>query len=105
MSGGNLSADQLFLGLTRPVMFFGVHYLMVVVNFMGCGLLFINKIFGPGLQSLYGPVLVFAALHLTCYLICLKEPRAIELLFTRFGKCSKCRNRLYHKSTNSYDLN
>lgn len=104
MSDNNLSADQLFLGLTRPVMFFGVHYMMVVINFMGSGLLYINKVFGPGLQSMYGPVMIFVIIHLACYLICLKEARAIELLLTRFGKCSKCKNRGYYKTTNSYDL-
>ena len=102
MSDQNLTADPLFLGLTRPVMFFGVHYLMFVINFMGNILLFINDVFQYKI-----PALVVGALtvHIVFYLICLKEPRAIELLSTRYAKCSKCRNRLYHKSTNSYDLN
>lgn len=101
MSDHNLSSDPLFLGLTRPVMFFGVHYLMFIMNFMGNILLFINKVFEYKIPAL---IVGFITLHIIFYLVCLKEPRAIELLSTRFAKCSKCKNRLYHKGTNSYDL-
>jgi type IV secretion system protein VirB3 len=99
MSG--LRPDPLFLGLTRPVLIAGVHYIMFLMNFMLCGLLYINKVYE---SQLVGPTLTFAIIHLTLYLLCLKEPRMMELMMTRYGKCSKCKNRLYYKFTNSYDL-
>lgn len=98
----SLQADPLFLGLTRPAMIFGVHYLMFVINFMGNILLFINDVFSYKIPAV---IIGMVSVHLLFYLICLKEPRAIELLTTRYAKCSKCRNRRYHKFTNSYDLN
>jgi type IV secretion system protein VirB3 len=98
---GSLQSDQLFLGLTRPAMVLGVHYLLFMLNFMGAVLLFINL---DSKGKLWQTPLIFVLVHLMAYLVCLKEPRAIELVFTRYGKCSKCRNRLYHKHTNSYDL-
>ena len=99
MSG--LRPDPLFLGLTRPVQIGGVHYIMFLMNFILCGLLYINKVFE---NQLIGPTGTFAIIHITLYLLCLKEPRMMELLMVRFGKCSKCKNRLYYKVTNSYDL-
>mgnify|MGYP002138570540 CR=1 FL=1 len=99
-SKGGLQSDQLFLGLTRPAMVLGVHYVIFMMNFMCTVLLFVN------LQSnkFVTAALVFFSIHIASYLICLKEPRAIELLMSRYGKCSRCRNRLYHKHTNSYDI-
>lgn len=99
MSG--LQPDPLFLGLTRPVRIAGVHYVMFLMNFMFCGLLYINKVFD---SQIVGPVLTFAVIHVTLYLLCLKEIRMMEILMVRFGKCSKCKNRLYYSFTNSYDL-
>lgn len=98
MSG--LRPDPLFLGLTRPARIAGVHYVMVMMNFMLCGLLFINDVFDNKL----GAIITFALVHVTLYLLCLKEPRMMELLMVRYGKCSKCKNRMYYKFTNSYDL-
>ena len=100
MSQGALQSDQLFLGLTRPVTVLGVHYIIFMINFMGCVLLFIN------LHDNKFPitVMVLVSVHLLAYLVCLKEPRAIELFIVRYGKCNKSRNRVYHKHTNSYDV-
>ncbi|PIR32614.1 MAG: type IV secretion system protein VirB3 [Alphaproteobacteria bacterium CG11_big_fil_rev_8_21_14_0_20_44_7] len=98
---GNLQADPLFLGLTRPAQIAGVHYLLFLVNFMGNILLFINHVFENRMLAV---VVGFGSVHIIFYLICLKEPRMIELFLKRYGKCMKCRNRFFHKGTNSYDL-
>ena len=92
-----LQADPLFTGLTRPPMALGVHYLFFVVNALGTMLVFINT-------KNFAAVGIFIPLHIIAYLVCLKEPRAIELTKTRYGSFSRCKNRLYHGFTNSYDL-
>lgn len=96
-----LQSDQLFLGLTRPAMVAGVHYIIFMLNFVVNILIFININENKFVVLPLG----FGSIHMVSYLICLKEPRAIELVMTRYSKCSKCRNRLYHKHTNSYDVN
>lgn len=98
---GNLQADALFLGLTRPTTILGVHYLLFLFNFMFAGLLFINLNTDGKLWQI---PLLGIIIHLFLYLVCLKEMRMIEILLVRFGKCTKCKNRSYHKFTNSYDL-
>lgn len=97
---GNLGTDPLFIGLTRPAMILGVHYLIFLMNMVFHLLMFINDIYPH--KFMIFPSL--AIVHGLCYLVCLREPRAIELIIARYGKCSKCRNRVFHKFTNSYDL-
>lgn len=99
MSGsGRLQADPLFQGLARPPMIMGVSYMYFVVNAVVCLVAFI--------QTGNFIVLFFAApiMHGIGYMICLKEPRQMELLVLRAGKGTKCVNRMYHGNTNSYDV-
>jgi type IV secretion system protein VirB3 len=98
---GGLQSDQLFIGLTRPAMVAGVHYIIFMLNFIFTVLLFINLDTEGKLWQI--PLVAFI-IHMAAYLVCLKEPRAIELLMVRYGKCSRCKNRVYHKYTNSYDV-
>lgn len=42
--------------------------------------------------------------HGIAWLICLKEPRAIELFIAKTSKCNKCKNRFYYGGVNSYDV-
>jgi type IV secretion system protein VirB3 len=96
MAGGRLRADPLFQGLARPPMIMGVSYMYFVANGMITTVMFINtKSF---LSIPFGVVV-----HLFGYIICMREPRAIELwmLRLRFGFLSW--NRTYHSNTNSYD--
>lgn len=97
---GNLQADQLFLGLTRPATVLGVHYIIFLCNFMLNVLVFINTVNNKFVVA----TVSFVTIHVLAYLICLKEPRAIELVMVRYGKCNRCKNRVYHKHTNSYDM-
>jgi type IV secretion system protein VirB3 len=93
-----LSSDPLFQGLTRPTMILGVSYMFFVVNAIICLVTFVNT------QSfaLVVPAAIIA--HTTGYLICLKEPRAIEMMMVKVKKGYRCMNRHYHGYTNSYDL-
>ena len=94
-----LENDPVFLGLTRPTMIMGVHYLFFVVNFMINIILFIIT------NSFVSVFVTFPVVHLAAYMVCLKEPRALELILLRYSKFSKCKNRMYHHFTNSYDPN
>lgn len=97
MAGGKLKADPLFQGLTRPAMIMGVSYLYFVINASVCMCFYINT------SSIFIVLGVFPVVHAIGYMICLREPRAIELTSVKFGKTMRCINRFYHNNTNSYD--
>ena len=97
MSAGRLSSDPLFQGLTRPTMIMGVSYMYFVINAIVCMVTFINT------QDFKILLILAPTVHLIGFLICLKEPRAIELLIIKMGKGYKCVNRGFHGFTNSYD--
>jgi type IV secretion system protein VirB3 len=96
--GSRLQADPLFQGLARPPMAMGVSYMYFVVNALFSMMSFIWS------QNFI--ILFFMApmIHLVGYLICLNEPRAVELMILRMGKGMRCVNRRFHKYTNSYDV-
>ena len=95
---GNVGTDALFLGLTRPPMILGVSYTFAVLNGMISLLAFIIT------SKFFYLLVLLPGIHAIGWFICLKEPRALELLLARTSKCSICRNRMYHGGTNSYDL-
>ena len=97
MSAGRLSSDPLFQGLTRPTMIMGVSYMYFVINSIVCMITFINT------QDFKILLMLAPAVHLLGFLICLKEPRAIELFIIKMAKGYKCVNRGFHGFTNSYD--
>lgn len=97
MSSGRLQSDPLFQGLTRPTMILGVSYMYFVINAV------INMICFINMQSFMVLLFVAPTVHLIGYLICLKEPRAIELFLVKMAKGYKCVNRGFHGYTNSYD--
>ena len=89
-----LDRDQLFVALTRPQMFAGVTYSYFVANAVLATELFL--IF----RSLW--VLVAAlVIHLAGVLLCIREPRFLDLWLTRVSRCPRVRN---HKiwGCNSY---
>lgn len=94
---GRLQSDPLFQGLTRPTMILGVSYMYFVINAIISMITFIN------LQSFKILLIVAPTVHLLGYLICLKEPRAIELFILKVNKGFRCLNRGFHGYTNSYD--
>ncbi len=97
MAGGRLQTDPLFQGLARPPMIAGVSYMYFVLNAMITMVTFIDT-----KSFLAFPLGV--VIHMFGYLLCMKEPRAVELwmLRMRFGFISW--NRVYHHHTNSYDV-
>lgn len=89
-----LERDRVFVALTRPQMFAGVTYSYFVVNAVVATELFL--IF----RSAW--VLAVAVLiHLVGVLLCLREPRFLDLWLTRASRCPRVRN---HKiwGCNSY---
>ena len=95
---GRLQSDPLFQGLTRPTMILGVSYMFFVLNSAVCLIFFINT------QSFKVLFIVAPAVHLIGYLICLKEPRAMEMLALKMSKGLRCLNHRFHGNTNSYDV-
>ena len=91
-------ADPLFLGLTRPPMVFAVSYKLAALNMLSSLLTFITT------GDFFYLLVLMPTLHGLFYLLCLKEPRAIELLITKNSKCSICKNMSNYNNTNSYDL-
>ncbi len=100
MSGsGRLQADALFQGLARPTMVAGVSYYYFTLNAMLTMLVYIwTKDFV--ILLVVGPII-----HAIGYLLCMKEPRAVELLLLRGAMGYKSWNNLLgvHHNTNSYD--
>ena len=94
---GELETDMLFLGLTRPSMLFGVSYTVVLANFFTCMMYFVAT-------SDFRGFLAMPFVHGVAYVLSEKEPLFLELFMIRQQKCNKCKNRLYHGLTNSYDV-
>lgn len=95
---GRLQADPLFQGLTRPPMLLGVTYMFFLVNGVFSLIAFIHT------SNFVIPFVVAPMLHGIAYLICMREPRAIELFVLKTNKGMKCANKRYHGYTNSYDI-
>lgn len=95
--GGRLQADPLYQGLARPPMIAGVSYMYFVVNAMIIMVMFINTksflAFPLGL-----------VIHGFGFLLCAREPRAVELWMLRLKYGFLSWNRFYHYYTNSYDV-
>lgn len=80
-----LDRTPLFTALTRPQMFAGVTYNYFVINGVIAAELFLV------FRSIW--VLPIAlAVHLAGVLICLREPRAVDLWITRISRCPRIRN-------------
>ncbi|QKX02075.1 type IV secretion system protein VirB3 [Wolbachia endosymbiont of Dirofilaria (Dirofilaria) immitis] len=96
MSTGSIQTNQLFKGLTRPAMLFGVSYMFAILNILICMLIFINT-------NDFRTFLMLFGVHGLGYIASTKEPLFIELFMVKLRKCSRCSNRLYH-GANSYDI-
>ncbi len=97
---GRLQADPLFQGLARPTMIMGVSYLYFVLNAMITMIMYINT------KDFVILLIVGPLVHGVGYLVCMKEPRAVELLVLRAREGYKSWNNIkgYHFHTNSYDI-
>ncbi|MFK0300635.1 type IV secretion system protein VirB3 [Brevundimonas sp. NPDC090276] len=80
-----LDRAPLFTALTRPQMFAGVTYSYFIINAVIAAELFLV------FRSIW--VLPLALLiHGVGVLLCLREPRIIDLWLARIGKCPRVRN-------------
>jgi type IV secretion system protein VirB3 len=95
---GGLVVDPLFLGLTRPPMLLGVSYTFAALNLMICLMIFVVT------SNFIYLLVILPIVHTIAWLICLKEPRAIELFIAKSSKCNVCRNKHFYGGVNSYDL-
>src|SRR5277367_5998377 len=95
---GRLQTDPLFQGLARPPMVMGVSYMFFVLNALTCIITFINT------SNFLALFFVAPFVHVIGYLLCMKEPLAIELIILRCGKGMNCSNRTFYGHTNSYDV-
>ena len=95
---GQLESDMLFLGLTRPPMMFGVSYTFVGLNF------FLTMVLYIGLDSGIKTFLMIPLGHAIGYYFTQREALFLELFMTKQTKCNRCKNRIYHGFTNSYDV-
>jgi type IV secretion system protein VirB3 len=81
----SIRRDPLFIALTRPQMFAGITFGMFVANFVITAELFLIFrtlwVFVPAL-----------ALHGIGVVICLRDPRIVELWMTRASSCGRVRN-------------
>lgn len=84
MTGG-LEQDRVFTALTRPQMFLGVTYTGFIANAVITAELFI-------ISKSAWVLLVALFLHGFAYLICLEEPRALELWVLKIGRCPRVPN-------------
>lgn len=93
---GQLVADPLFIGLTRPTMIFGVSIQFAMLNMMISVGAFIQT-------SGVGIIFIALAVHLVGYLLCFKEPRFMELYLNKGSKCNQCPNRSFY-GANAYSI-
>ena len=78
-------------------MIMGVSFMYFVFNAMITAIMFIDtKSF---LAFPFGVIV-----HMFGYVLCMKEPRAMELWILRMKSGFKSWNRRYHHNTNSYDV-
>lgn len=80
-----IDRDPLFTALTRPQMFAGVTYSYFVITMILAveGFLIFRSAW----------VLLFAAIvHGVGVLLCLREPRIVELWLTRVSRCPRVKN-------------
>lgn len=80
-----LDRDQLFVALTRPQMFAGVTYSYFVLN----------GVIATELFLIFHSIWVLAAalvIHLIGMVLCVREPRFLDLWMTRVRTCPRVRN-------------
>lgn len=98
MAGGRIGNDALFLGLTRPSMILGVTYVFAGMNALASLMLFVVT------NNFIYLLVVLPTLHGIAYLVCLKEPLALEMIIMKTSNFNKCRNKSFYNGTNSYDV-
>ena len=91
---GSLTADPLFVGLTRPTLIFGVSIPFAILNMLISTTLFIQT-------SSLKIILVAFVVHIVGYIICFNEPLFMEIYLQKMQNFNKCPNKTYY-GANSY---
>ncbi|WP_128891767.1 type IV secretion system protein VirB3 [Erythrobacter sp. HKB08] len=81
----SLRQDILFTGLTRPQMFAGVTYSYFVVNLIVTAELFL-------ILKSWWVILAALLIHGIGMILCVREPRIIDLWLTRVRYCPRVKN-------------
>lgn len=88
--------DPLFLGLTRPAMFWGVTHAFFVINL-------IISLIGFLAAHSWLALLLAVPIHSLGYFACLRDPHVFNLAFIKASRCTRCVNRHFWGAT-TYDL-
>lgn len=80
-----LHRSTVFVALTRPQMFAGVTYSFFVANAIVAAELFL-------IFKSFWVIAVALVLHLVGMVLCLHEPRFLDLWITRVSRCPRVRN-------------
>ena len=89
-----LDRDVVFSALTRPQMFAGVSYSFFVLNMVATTEVFL-------ITKSFWAILAALVIHAIGYLICLREPRFLDLRILRASRCPRVPNH-YRWRCNSY---
>lgn len=81
----DIERDQLFVALTRPQMFAGVTYSYFTANAVIAAELFL-------IFRTIWVVVAAIAIHLAGIVLCVREPRFLDLWLTKIGRCPRVRN-------------
>lgn len=82
---GSFRRETVFLALTRPQMFAGVTYSYFVVNAIISAEVFL-------IFKSFWALGVALAVHLLGVMLCLREPRFVDLWITRVSRCPRVKN-------------
>jgi type IV secretion system protein VirB3 len=89
-----MERDIVFSALTRPQMFAGVSYSFFVFNLVATTEVFL-------ITKSFGAIAAALALHVFGYLMCLREPRWLDLWIQKVNRCPRVPN-YGHWQCNSY---
>jgi type IV secretion system protein VirB3 len=93
---GSVNTDPLFVGLTRPSLPLGVSTMWLTFTYSS---MMIGLVLDPSLKY----IVVAALVHLLGYGLYSKEPLFLELISTKYSKCSPRTNSILVHGKNSYD--
>ena len=89
-----LQRNTVFTALTRPQMFAGVSYSFFVVNLVVTTDLFL-------ILKSFWTIAAALIIHAIGYVVCLREPRFLDLWIVRASRCPRVRNYSFWRC-NSY---
>lgn len=83
--GAQLRRDTVFVALTRPQMFAGVTYTFFIANAIVTAEMFL-------IFRSFWAIAAALVVHLAGVVLCLREPRILDLWIARVSRCPRVRN-------------